>query len=285
MKNNFYTSVAVSTVLLTGISLLVEASFGRALTGNYIGWILLSSLLIVISLGLIARNSIYVGWKLSLFIFSIYFVIGHFNLLIEAYLFDVTNAMDTALVASQGLIISFVFSPLLVRIFGKWEGEPGTLDFPSRTKSSWAWRVVLGDFLYVFLYLLAGMILYMVYPKLMDFYGDKVPPFGLMIGTQFFRALFFIGVAILVSRSTDLPLIQRALVIGLFFAVIGGLAPLIVQENEHMPDYIRFGHTFEVGISNSLYGFLLTLLLGQKIKAEEVESRASATAKSELNPA
>ena len=160
MKNNFYTSVAVSTVLLTGISLLVEASFGRALTENYIGWILLSSLLIVISLGLIARNSVYVGWKLSLFIFSIYFVIGHFNLLIEAYLFDVTNAMDTALVASQGLIISFVFSPLLVRILGKWEGELVTLDFPSRTKLSWTWRIVLGDFLYVFLYLLAGMILY-----------------------------------------------------------------------------------------------------------------------------
>jgi len=285
MKTKFFISLTIGTLLLTVLSILVESLYGRELSGNYVTWIFISSLLIVISLGLIIRNSVYTGWKLSLFIFSICFVIGHFNLLIEAYLFDVTSLEDTVLVASQGLIISFVFSPLLVRIFGKWSGESKTLDFLPRTSGSWTWRIVTGDFLYVFLYLLAGMILYMVYPKLMDFYGDKVPPFGLMIGTQFFRALFFIGVAVMISRSTNLALVRRALVIGFFFAIIGGLAPLIVPENEHMPDYIRFGHAFEVGISNSLYGFLLTLLLGQKMSTEKSKPDVEPSTKSNLKTA
>ena len=272
MKSNFFTSLVTGTLVITLISLGVEMAFGGQFSGRYLGWFLLSNALIVSILGLIIRNSSLTGIKLSLLIFSIYFLIGHFNLLIEAYLFEVTNAQDTALIAIQGLVITLLSSPLLVLFFGKWSGDEEELVFPSRTKASWTWRIVLGDLLYVFFYLLAGFILYSVYPQLMDFYEEKIPPFSLMINTQFFRALVLIGTAILISRTTRLPLLHRALIIGAFFAVIGGLAPLIVPENDHMPDYIRFGHAFEVGISNSLFGFFLTLLIGQKIGVEKVEN-------------
>lgn len=272
MKSNFFTSLVTGTLVITLISLGVEMAFGGQFSGRYLGWLLLSNALIVSILGLIIRNSSLTGIKLSLLIFSIYFLIGHFNLLIEAYLFEVTNAKDTALIAIQGLVITLLSSPLLVLFFGKWSGDEEELVFPSRTKASWTWRIVLGDLLYVFFYLLAGFILYSVYPQLMDFYEEKIPPFSLMINTQFFRALVLIGTAILLSRTTKLPLLHRALIIGAFFAVIGGLAPLIVPENDHMPDYIRFGHAFEVGISNSLFGFFLTLLIGQKIGVEKVEN-------------
>ena len=272
MKSNFFTSLVTGTILLTLISLGVEMAFGGQFSGSYLGWFLLSNALVVSILGLIIRNSSLAGIKLSLLIFSIYFLIGHFNLLIEAYLFEVTNAQDTALITIQGLLITLLSSPLLVLIFGKWGGDDEKLVFPSRTKAAWTWRIVLGDLLYVFFYLLAGFILYSVYPQLMDFYEEKIPPFSLMINTQFFRALVLIGAAVLISRTTRLPLLQRALIIGAFFAVIGGLAPLIVPESDHMPDYIRFGHAFEVGISNSLFGFFLTLLIGQKIGVNNIEN-------------
>lgn len=272
MKSNYFTSLVTGTILLTLISLGVEMAFGGQFSGRYLGWFIFSNALVVSILGLIIRNSSLNGIKLSLLIFSIYFLIGHFNLLIEAYLFEVTNAQDTALITIQGLLITLLSSPLLVLIFGKWSGDEEILDFPSRTKASWTWRIVLGDLLYVFFYLLAGFILYSVYPQLMDFYEEKIPPFSLMINTQFFRALVLIGVAVLISRTTRLPLLQRALIIGAFFAVIGGLAPLIVPENDHMPDYIRFGHAFEVGVSNCLFGFFLTLLIGQKIGVKKVEN-------------
>jgi len=272
MKSNFFTSLVTGTLVITLISLGVEMAFGGQFSGRYLGWFILSNALIVSILGLIIKNSSLTGIKLGLLIFSIYFLIGHFNLLIEAYLFEVTNAKDTALIAIQGLVITLLSSPLLVLFFGKWSGDEEELVFPSRTKASWTWRIVLGDLLYVFFYLLAGFILYSVYPQLMDFYEEKIPPFSLMINTQFFRALVLIGTAILLSRTTKLPLLHRALIIGAFFAIIGGLAPLIVPENDHMPDYIRFGHAFEVGISNSLFGFFLTLLIGQKIGVEKVEN-------------
>lgn len=272
MKSNYFTSLVTGTILLTLISLGVEMAFGGQFSGRYLGWFIFSNALVVSILGLIIRNSSLNGIKLSLLIFSIYFLIGHFNLLIEAYLFEVTNAQDTAVITIQGLLITLLSSPLLVLIFGKWSGDEEILDFPSRTKASWTWRIVLGDLLYVFFYLLAGFILYSVYPQLMDFYEEKIPPFSLMINTQFFRALVLIGVAVLISRTTRLPLLQRALIIGAFFAVIGGLAPLIVPENDHMPDYIRFGHAFEVGVSNCLFGFFLTLLIGQKIGVKKVEN-------------
>lgn len=48
-------------------------------------------------------------------------------------------------------------------------------------------------------------------------------------------------------------------------SIIGGIAPLILPGSE-MPAYIRIGHSFEVGISNFLYGLLLGYLLNQKVK-------------------
>lgn len=285
MKSNFFTSVVLGTLILSLISLGVEMAFGGQFSGRYLGWFLFSNALIVSILGLIIRNNTLTGKKLSLLIFLIFFMIGHFNLLIEAYLFEVTNAEDTALITIQGLLITLLSSPLLVLVFGKWDGEDENLVFPSRSSGAWTWRIVLGDILYVFFYLLAGFILYSVYPQLMDFYEEKIPPFSLMINTQFFRALVLIGAAVLISRTTKLPLLQRALLIGAFFAVIGGLAPLIVPESDHMPDYIRFGHAFEVGISNSLFGFFLTLLIGQKIGVKKVENEIKSPSTNNLNTA
>lgn len=268
MRSNFSFSVVISTIVLSLVSIIAETAFGRDLTSNYITWMLVSNLLSVIILGLIIKYNTHTGMRLSLLIFLIYFLIGQFNILIEAYIFDVSDQRQTMLIILQGFLVTLISSPLLVYIFGKWRGQTLKLAFAPRSGLSWTWRTIVGDLLYVFLYLLAGSILVAVYPKLMDFYGDKVPPFSVMINTQFFRALIFIGVAILINRSTKLTLLQRALLIGAFFAVIGGIAPLIVPENELMPSYIRFGHAFEVGISNSLFGFILTFLMGQKIISE-----------------
>ena len=285
MKLNFFTSTFLGILVLSLISIITEIGLGRALTAPYIGWMVFSCALVATILGLIIRNNTLSGLKLSLHIFLIYFLIGHFNLLIEAYIFDVTNALDTVLVTSQGFLITLIASPILVFIFGKWDGPSRRLVFPPRALTSWTWRIALSDLLYVFFYLLAGMILYAVYPKLMDFYGDKIPPFPLMISTQFFRALIFIVVAILINRNTKLPFFQQAIIVGSFFAIVGGLAPLIIPESEFMPDYIRFGHAFEVGISNSLFGFILTYLIGQKSVTEKIQVEGKSTSPNNLNPA
>lgn len=265
MKSKFIFSSLVGTLLLSLLSWTMELPFSLEWNLSYIYWMLLSNLLIVSVLGLLIKNSTLAGLKLSILVFAVSFMIGHFNILIEAYIFNVTNREQTTAILLHGLLFTLITSPLLVFIFGKWKSKSSELEFAPRSIFSWLWRVVVCDLLYVFFYLLAGFVLYSLYPQLMEFYGDKIPPFTIMVNTQFFRALIFIGIAILVFRSVHLSLLQRALLVGALFAILGGIAPLIMPGDDLMPGYIRFGHTFEVGISNSLYGFILTYLLGQKI--------------------
>jgi hypothetical protein len=54
---------------------------------------------------------------------------------------------------------------------------------------------------------------------------------------------------------------RKALLIGLVFSILGGIAPLI-PPNEFMPADIRIGHGFEVGVSNLIYGVILGYLWG-----------------------
>jgi hypothetical protein len=283
MKTHFLISTALGALVLTLVTLFFDLIFGRDVTANYLGWMFFSNLLISFVLGIIIKTNTYSGWKLTVFLFLIYFVIGHFNLLIEAYIFSVTDRDQTLLIILQGFLITLLSSPMLVYVFGRWQGKVSRVELVPRSGFSWLWRTLVGDLLYVFLYLLAGFVLYSVYPQLMDFYKDKVPPFSVMITTQFFRAALFILIAVLISRNTRLSLWHRGLLIGLFFAVVGGLASLIVPENEVMPDYIRFGHAFEVGISNFLFGLILTFLMGQKTVTEDESEKAEPKNENELN--
>lgn len=283
MKTNFLRSSALGALVLTALTILFDFAIGRSLNSSLLGWMLLSNTLVSAILGLTIKNNILYGWKLALSVFLTYFLIGHFSLLIEAYIFNVTERQQTLMIILQGFIIALISSPILVLLFGKWKGRETKLDFAPRSGLSWLWRVIVGDLIYVFLYLLAGFILYAVYPQLMDFYGDKVPPLSVMINTQFFRAAIFIGVAVLLSRTMELSLLHRALLIGAFFSIIGGLAPLMVPDNEFMPAYIRFGHAFEVGISNFLLGMALTYLLGQKILAKKHPEALVSKQENELN--
>ncbi len=121
----------------------------------------------------------------------------------------------------------------------------------------------MGVFLYLIFYLVAGMILQTTYPELMEFYADKLPSLDVMILTQFPRGLIFVAVAILVSRTSTLPIWKNAILIGSIFPILGAIAPLI-PPSEFMPANIRLVHGIEVGISNLVYGCVLGYLLGQK---------------------
>ena len=267
MKLNLFTSTLVGTLILSVFSVLSPPSSKITLTGDYLIWTLVSNLMIVILLGVFIKNSSNRGMTLTLLVLAIHFVIGNFNLLIEAYIFNVTPRSETLEIMATGLVSTLITSPLLVLIFGRWNAAANEASHTKRSVLQWTWRIIAGNLLYVFFYLLAGFILYAVYPRLMDFYGDKIPELSVMINTQFFRALLFIGVAILIDRNVNLSLFYKALLTGFIFSIVGGIAPLILPHDELMPAYIRFGHAFEVGFSNLLYGIILTYLIGQRTAA------------------
>jgi hypothetical protein len=59
---------------------------------------------------------------------------------------------------------------------------------------------------------------------------------------------------------------EAALLTGLVFSVIGGVAPLLVP-NPYMPASIRMVHLAEVGVSNLLYGALCGWVLAGAARA------------------
>jgi len=205
---------------------------------------------------------------LGLSVFLIYFFIGHFNILIEAYIFNVTDREQTLFEIFRGFLAAAIFCPLYVYVLRN-RNTLAPINFMPRSLFGWLWRILVGNFIYLVFYIIAGLILSITLPEMMDFYQDKIPPIDLMIKTQLYlRGFIFVGVAILIVRTLKRTKLNKAIFIGLVFAILGGIAPLI-QPNELMPLYIRIGHSFEVGISNFAYGLVLAYLFIQNSIVED----------------
>jgi len=264
MKQNEITSILLGAIILTILSGVVNLFFETPQQSSYhYLWNFIANLLISILFSLLIKDSVLNKEYLILFVLIVYFTIACFNTLIEAYIFGVTTSEQTIREMTRGFLGVVLFSPITTFLYQQ-KRALASLHFKPRKLFSWVWRIMLGNFLYLFLYLMAGGILVTVYPQLLDFYAGKVPPLPLMIKTQLFlRGFVFIGIALLILRTINLPLPKRACLVGLTFSILGGIAPLI-QSNELMPAFVRYGHLVEVGISNFVFGLLLSYLIGQK---------------------
>ncbi|NWJ52217.1 MAG: hypothetical protein HXX14_15280 [Bacteroidetes bacterium] len=269
MNTKLILKSVLTAVIWILLDLLYSLIAGSTINITHYGWGLLPNILVLTTLGYYITHSTLNGMKLSLASFAILYGIGYFNILNEALIFNVTNRNETINILLKGFFIVLIVIPLFIYLLNNRVSETINLKFKSRSIFSWIWRIILCDILYLIFYITAGMILQKVYPEFMTFYKDKVPPFSLIINTQFFRGFIFIGIALLILRTMNSSLTKKAVLIGLTFSIFGGIAPLI-QPNEYMPGYVRIGHLFEVGISNFLYGLVLGYLLGQKTINEKI---------------
>ena len=270
MKSNFYIKVLSVTIIVTILNFLLNLILDSTLNLSYYGWQVVSNFLIFILLGYYTVHSNLKGAGLALSVFIIYYGIGNLNLIVEAIIFNIVSINEVLNSVPEDLAMAIVIALAIAYIFGKSKIKTEKIECKSRSVLSWIWRIVVGDILYLIVYIVAGLILINIYPELMEFYDEKLPPPPeLIFGTQLIRGLLFVGVAILISMTVKLPLLKKAVLIGLIFSILGGIAPLILP-NEEMPSYIRFGHIFEVGISNFLYGLILGYLLEQKTKKKEI---------------
>lgn len=267
MKTNIYLTAFYGAICLSIIHLILSAITAHVPDFNTITWGLFANYLVALLLGFYIINSNQNTLKTGISVFLIYFLIGHFNILIEAYIFNVSTRYETGREIWLGLITAIVFSPLYVNFFSS-KKKPLVLGLEKRSPLKWLGRIVAGDFIYLFLYILAGFTLTIIYPKLLEFYEGKLPSITLLLQTQLFlRGFIFMGVAFLIIQTMNVSTFNRAVFIGLVFAILGGIAPLI-PPNDLMPAYVRLGHAFEVGISNSAYGLILGYLLKSKMIAQ-----------------
>jgi uncharacterized protein YneF (UPF0154 family) len=111
---------------------------------------------------------------------------------------------------------------------------------------------------YELLYWTAGTL---VYPYVADFYATRtVPPAYLVAAMQIPRSLIFVGAVY--------PLLKNGLrvapiVLALVYGVIGGVAPLLL-DNPYMPPDIRFYHAIETSLSNFLFGLIVGYLFTRR---------------------
>ncbi len=253
-------TIAAITALLLLSSILSDLFFTGMPGLNHYAWRGMGLILMAIPTASYLSHSWLGKWRLVASLWLIFLVIGTFNILIEAYLFNVTSLSETW----QGMLQGFLsFTPGILAIGLLLPNQQNAIQKPVRKSHSifgYIWRIVTGNVLYFLFYVVAGMILQASYPGLMDFYADKIPPLILIVKTNlFFRGFVFVAIAILIAQTTHLNKWQTGMLIGAFFSILGGIAPLL-SPNELMPVDIRLAHGFEVGISNFLYGMVLGLL-------------------------
>jgi hypothetical protein len=208
-----------------------------------------------------ARESQVRGAGLVARLTLLYFGIGYFNTLDEGMLFIGLSGREVAGGLIFGFLRALIVATVLVALIRQADrttlGPAAEHALPApRSLVQWLWRLAAGDVAYVFLYFVAGML---VFPFVKAFYATRALPAGsTVILMQLFRALVYMGVALPALRLMR-DRRHAGVALGLALAVLGGIAPLL-PENSLMPDYVRLPHTIEIGVSNFIYGVILAWL-------------------------
>lgn len=189
----------------------------------------------------------------------VYYIPGCLSILVESYLFEVTDAGLTLLGLLQGLLngmFIFIASKYLFETHTRQEAIRGNISL------NLIGRSILGILLYVILYFVAGILLQISYPELNEFYKGKIPTVETILYTQMVRGFLLVLVAFWFIHHTTLNRLKKAFLLGAIFSIVGGLAPLLAP-NDLMPASIRIAHGVEVCTSNFIYGFCLVLLFSR----------------------
>lgn len=273
---NLTLRIAGATAVLLALQTLWGHVWLAAPFPSRLGLPALSSLLIVLALGLVAASSHQQGWKLSGSLFILYFGINDLNTLDEAFLFKVGLRPNQVFrLMASGLCTALIFTPLLVVILGYWKNpeQEEVKPLVPRSAAGWAGRIVLGDLLYVLCYFIAGMA---VLPFVKDFYaGISLPGPASIIEMQILRGLVYVAAGLAVVHGMKGKRGRAAAALGLSFPILAGVAPLLLH-SPYLPGYVRLAHGFEISISNLAYGALLGYILTRKaapvIEAQQTDS-------------
>lgn len=184
--------------------------------------------------------------------------IGSINTLIEAVVFGIVPLTDVSPILVRHVLLALGISFAAVVITRKWrQGD----HVPPITVALTPARLAAASSCYVALYLIAGTL---VFPFVKDFYATRtLPPLAMLIPLQLLRGFLYVLYAWPWLRLAP----RRAgVVLGLLYAVLGGVAPLLVDDNPYLPSAVRMPHLVEVGVSNFLFGIVVGWLAGMPAK-------------------
>lgn len=258
MKNTFTAIACVWSVLL--VVRIVTSSISNLVTdltaspGSFV-WGIAADLLAAIVITSIARRSTLHGWQLATAISAFYFGIHGVNAVEAVAYLDIKWSL-----ANQVLIAGVVTVPAWKFIFGC---EPacaaGRFPWAQRSPSRWAARLLVANVAYLLIYISAGLL---VYSHVKEFYSTQpMPPFSKIVVLQLLiRGPVFVGLCVLLVRMLPLSRVRTSITVGLSFATVSGIIPLMVP-NPFLPDAVRLAHLCEVVCSNFLFAALVARLL------------------------
>jgi hypothetical protein len=225
-------------------------------------WVLLSDLLVVVAVAVAAKRSDWRGWKLASALVLAPFAINLVNA-IEGSVFLKNSGIDWRSILLHSAVTYVLVLPLWWLAFGRQQMVP-ILYSPQQRRSfaSIAWRFVVLDFAYLLLYYTAGTI---IFPYVRQFYETQIlPPQGTIIALQvLLRGPVLLLVCVVLARMIRPQSFAGALVVGLAFTILSGVAPLIIP-NPYFPDAVRWVHFGEVTVSNFVFATIVTLLWRDK---------------------
>lgn len=228
---------------------------------NPLLFLMVSSAFIVLAIGAAALRSDWRDWKLLRALFLVPTAIAVSNWIEGAWY------LPNAGIDWSGVIIYDVMA-LAVAALLWWvvfrsapvPESPVSSTLPDRSYGQKLQRFVLCSACYVFLYFLAGTI---IFPFVRDYYATQhLPGPGQIVAMQFLvRGPVFVLVCLTLLRMFRLPHWSGAVAVGLAFTFISGVAALVMP-NGIFPESVRWAHFCEVTSSNFVFGFVVGWIWG-----------------------
>lgn len=229
---------------------------------NVFSWMLVADAAIVLAMGSAALRSEWRGGKLAAALFAVPAAVAIANM-VEGKIFLVQLPIDWRGITTLTVVGYAIAAILWMIIFRRpiAETPAGSWAFPERNLGQKILRFLACAVSYVFLYYLAGMV---IFPFVRDFYMRiGVPPVWVIVPLQLlFRGPLFVLLCLLLLRMFRLPRLSGALAVGLAFTLVSGVATLIIP-NPFFPDSVRWAHFCEVTSSNFLFGCVVGWIWGK----------------------
>ena len=233
-------------------------------------------------------RSRWAGWKLIFTIFFVFYGVTTVLPQIETafFLTHLPPGMLPRLFLA-GAIIAAVFSPLAVLILGKRKPGQDEAKDPAREEShlrlnmslgQWAGKLCLIIIVYVFIYFTFGYFIAWQSAAVRAYYGGRDPGSLLaqmssviretpsLIPLQAVRAILWAAIAVPVIRMMKGQWWEAGLAVALLFGVVA--TSLLLLPNPLMPRDVRMAHLLETATSNSLFGWLIVLVLCRRGRGE-----------------
>jgi len=232
------------------------------LAQHFAQWMFLSNVVTIGALSILALRTEWRGWALGAALAAIPLAITLIDG-IEGVYFLPNSPIEWNRIFAQSALAAALSVPVWMLLFGKRAATPQDHFHPFATKSAVerAWRFVVCDALYLVLYMIAGTI---IWPYIKDFYATQtLPPMSIFLPLELLiRGPLFIVLCLLLVRMLALPRLSGALAVGALFALMSGVAPLLMP-NPYFPDAVRWAHMCETTSSNFVFAAAVAWLWGQ----------------------